>query len=489
MGELLGEKCAVAAVSINESTAEIAPDHIENAAELVREALFAMQHRGTEASGIAGMSESGELRHHRADGMVKDVYRQDDIDRLWSASAVGHNRYATSGSKCGKPQPVIDEAVGSAFAHNGNLPDTSVLQDHLALHNIRTSSLVDSEMMGLSLFQYIRQGYDIDEAAQLAYPLFRGAFSSVALHAPMRSTEQTTIAFRDAMGIRPLALGKIAGGYAVASETCGLDMIGATYERDVRPGEMIRMQGESISSTQLAEGQEKLDIFELVYFASPSSWLYGQRVNDVRYRSGVELAKQHPPIVDHENVVVIPVPETSIPAAEGYAAALNLRARRGIVKNQYSGRTFMQNSQQNRQEMLRRKHAPLEEVYAGRDVVLIDDSIVRLNTLPALVERMSAKARSVSVLLASPPVRFPDFYGIDTPSQDKLAAANLTIEQMRQRIPGCSYLGFLSLSGLITATGVQRDRFSLSCFTGEYPVDIGGRRREIRTPISMEAID
>jgi len=253
---------------------------------------------------------------------------------------------------------------------------------------------------------------------------------------------------------------------------------------------LITITGGEFESRQIAEGQDKLDILEMVYFASPASWLYGQRVNDVRYRSGVQLAAEHPPIADNpDNVIVIPIPETSTPAAEGYAATLGLQQRRAIIKNQYSGRTFIQPDQQARQDLLRRKHNPLYEIYKGKDVIVIDDSIVRLNTMPPLVDVIAAEAKSVTVLLASPPVRFPDFYGIDTPMQDELAAANYTVEEMRLQMPGCDYLGFLSLSKLIAATGISRDKFNLSCFTGEYPIGIGGRKKEIRTPVSMEYID
>jgi amidophosphoribosyltransferase len=231
-------------------------------------------------------------------------------------------------------------------------------------------------------------------------------------------------------------------------------------------------------------------MFEFVYFARHDSLLYGQRVNEVRRRFGEQLAEQHPPQMnDSDNVLVVPVPDTSIPAAEGYAEKLGLRHRQAIIKNRYIGRTFMQATDGLRNEQLRRKHNTIPEAIKGRDIILIDDSIVRLNTMPRLVKlAFVSGARSVSVLVASPPVRFPDYYGIDTPQQSELAAANMTVEQMREKT-GSRYLGFLSLSRMVKATGLRAEEFNLSCFNGDYPIGIGYRKNEVTAPISMEFAD
>ncbi|MBA3758343.1 amidophosphoribosyltransferase [Candidatus Saccharibacteria bacterium] len=470
------EKCAVAAI--------VSTDGETIASEMLYESLFAMQHRGPEASGMATHQADGSLKTHHRLGMVRDVYNQETIRELGGLSGIGHNRYSTSGSKLAHPQPFEDKAVGFAFSHNGNLPVTNYLETFLSKHHINPRHLNDSEMAGSAIAQYIRNGHDLPDATELAYPLFRGAFSCVAMH------DGVTVAFRDPKGIRPLALGSFEGGYAVASETAGLDIIDANYEREIKPGEMAIITEEGVEYKELAEGQSKLDMFEFVYFARHDSNLYGQSVNEVRRRLGEQLAEQHAPLMDNnDNTIVIPVPDTSVPASEGYAEKLGLLQREAIIKNRYIGRTFIQPSNGMRRQNLRRKHNIIPEAMKGRDVVLVDDSIVRMNTLPRLVElAKAAGAKSVSALIASPPVRFPDYYGIDTPKQSELAAANMTVEQMREQI-GCKYLGFLSLNRMVEATKMPAESFNLSCFTGEYPVGIGHHKAEIVSPVSMEYVD
>lgn len=474
----LNEKCAVAGVIISKPGA--------SAAALVYESLFAMQHRGSEASGIVSEATGGKFVHRRGLGMVVDVYGTADMAKLSGPVAVGHNRYSTSGTKDGHAQPVIDEQIGLALSVNGNLPSTAKLEAFLASHNIRTQGMNDVEMMGFAIAEYIRNGLNLPDAVAKAYPLFTGAFSAIAMHAGQ------LVAFRDAYGIRPLALGRLDGGFALASETCGLDIIDATYLREIEPGELAIITSKGLTSRQLANGQQKLDMFEFVYFARHDSRLYGQSVNEVRRRFGEQLAREHPPKAKHENTVVVPVPDTSIPASEGYADALGLRHVQALIKNRYIGRTFMQPTNTDRHKHLRRKHNIIPEAVQGKDVILIDDSIVRLNTMPRLVELMYASgAQSVSVLIASAPVRFPDFYGIDTPNQSELAAANMTIAQMKDKLGNskkCKDLGYLSLDGMVAATGMSASMFNLSCFTGEYPIDIGDHKRAIKKPVSMEGV-
>lgn len=473
----LNEKCAVAGV--------ITSKRGVNTAAMVYECLFAMQHRGVEASGIVSETTEGTLQSRREDGMVVDVYDAEDIARLSGPLAIGHNRYSTSGAKCGHAQPVVDKPIGLSLSVNGNLPSTKKLETFLARHGIRTIGMNDVEMMGYAVAQHIRMGHTLPEAIVLAYPLFTGAFSAVALH------NGTLAAFRDAHGIRPLALGKVEGGYALASETCGLDIIDATYIREIEPGEMIVITQDDVTSHTLAAGEYKLDMFEFVYFARHDSRLYGKSVNEVRRRFGEQLAREHPPVTANQsNIVVVPVPDTSVPAAEGYADALGLRHSQALIKNRYIGRTFMQPTHDSRRRQLRRKHNIVPEAVKGKDVILIDDSIVRLNTMPRLVDLVyTSGAASVSVLIASAPVRFPDFYGIDTPDQSELAAANMTITQMKEQLGSskkCVDLGYLSLQGMVAATGLPAHMFNLSCFTGDYPIDIGERKTEVHAPVSME---
>lgn len=472
------EKCAVTAAVV--TNGEIP------ASALVYESLYAMQHRGAEASGIVSQLSSGEIESRREDGLVRDVYSPKHIERMAGTLAIGHNRYSTSGRKKGHPQPSKVSATGSAFAHNGNLPVTQYLETSLSKHNIKTNQLNDSEKMALAIFHGIHSGHDLPTAVELAFPMFKGAFSCVAMH------DDLVVAFRDSRGIRPLALGKSDEGVIIASETCALDINGAVYEREVQPGEMVVVDTNGkIESRQLVDGESKLDIFEFVYFARHDSRLYGKSVNEVRRSFGYKLAEQHPPVTDDiENIVVVPVPDTSTPAAEGYAEKLGLNMKSAVIKNRYIGRTFMAPNQGQRKQQLRRKHNIIDEAVRGKDLILIDDSIVRLNTLPVLTQlAKAAGAKSVTALIASPPVRFPDYYGIDTPQQSELAAANMTIEQMRISLKDCIYLGFLSLQGMVEATGLPADQFNLSCFNGDYPIGIGHRKQEIYTPVSMECVD
>lgn len=469
------EKCAVGGVMLSEQEAD-------SASALLYETMFALQHRGDEASGMASKDPGKPLQSHRELGMVKDVYDGSSIARLTGQMAIGHNRYTTSGCNTEHPQPVVDESLGLALAHNGNIPDTSQLDGYLEQNNLLYGHRNDSEKIAISIAQQMRLGRDLPSAIEDVYPLATGAFSCVGIH------DNVLFAFRDPYGIRPLALGYRDGHWVVSSETCGLDILNAKYEREVRPGELVVISEDGkLEANQIAEGTNKLDMFEFVYFARHDSKLYGKSVNQVRRRFGEELAVMHGSLIDDaENVVVVPVPDTSIPEAEGYAQSLGLTHTQAIIKNRYIGRTFMQPSDQARKTQLRRKHNIISEAVRGKDVILIDDSIVRLNTLPNLVSRMQTiGAKTVSVLIGSPPVRFPDYYGIDTPDQSELAAANITVEQMKSKI-GCKFLGFLSVERMVKATGIPSDMFNLSCFTGEYPIDIGHNKKRIRTPVSME---
>jgi amidophosphoribosyltransferase len=482
------EKCAVAGVMLS-------PDEPDHASVYAYEVLFALQHRGDEATGMVSRDPGQPLVAHRELGMVKDVYNDVTIPRLVGSSVIGHNRYSTSGHKNlnenRHPQPVIDESIGEALAQNGNTPDAGKMDRLLESKNLLYGHLNDSEKMGVTLASFIRQGQDFPTAIENAYPYFTGAFSCVGLH------DNMMVAFRDSYGIRPLALGRFNNSWVVSSETCGLDILNAKYEREVQPGELIIITDDGkLESRQVAERKgDKLDIFEPVYFTRHDSKLRGKIVNEIRRRIGQKLAVEHGALYnDGEDVVVVPVPDTSVPMAEGYGHSLGLNVTQAIVKNRYIGRTFMQPTPEMRKRQLRRKHNIIgseEGPLRGKHVIMVDDSIVRLNTIPNLVSRMMGSqigAKSVSVLIGSPPVRFPDFYGIDTPSQDELPAANMTVEQMRRTMLDCRYLGFLPLSNLVEATGMPADMFNLSCFNGEYPIDIGHNLRNIRTPASMEYV-
>lgn len=469
------EKCAVVGVSTKKSDTE--------AAHTTYRALFALQHRGVEGSGIVS-TDGGTLISVRKPGMVRDVFHQSDIDNLQGAVAVGHNRYSTNGNRHAHLQPVLNKSIGFAFAHNGNIPDTTELETYLKKRGYITDQYNDSELFGNAVASKLHGGRTFNEAITEVGAITTGAYACVATHGG------DLVGFRDPHGIRPLEIGQLENGIILASETCALDTVGAKHIRSVKPGEIVTIRdGKIVQSHQFAEGVEQLDAFELVYFARHDSLLLGQRVDVVRRRFGAELAKNHQPKAARNNVIVTAVPDTSVPAAESYAAELGLPYKTAIIKNRYIGRTFMQPTQASRQDSLRLKHTMIPELVAGKDVVMIDDSIVRGNTLPRLVAlARELGAKTVTILIASPPIRYPDFYGVDTPSQDELMAANMTVEEMRQAI-GADYLGFLSVSALVQAIGVPRGQLNLAAFTGEYPVSIGSQQASVRKPISDEYID
>lgn len=455
-----------------------------DAARIAYQALFALQHRGVEGSGIV-TTDGSELRTVRSPGMVRDVYSDDEIGYLEGRLAVGHNRYSTSGGRNAHLQPVINDAIGFAFAHNGNIPDTESLEAYLTKRRYVTSQYNDSELFGNALASKLHGDRDIEAAVREVSELAIGAYACVATH------DGALFGFRDPHGIRPLELGQFDGGTMLASETCALDTVGAEHIRLVRPGELVIIRdGELVSSIQVAEATEHFDVFELVYFARHDSIMNGQRVNEVRRRFGEELARAHAPWqTTSDSVLVTAVPDTSVPAAEAYAESLGVPHQTAIIKNRYIGRTFMQPTQASRQSNLRLKHTIITERIKGRDVYLIDDSIVRGNTLPRLIALIKKSgAKSVSVLIASPPIRFPDFYGVDTPQQKDLMAANMTVEEMRNAI-GADYLGFLSVSAMVRATGMPKEALNLAAFTGEYPVSIGKQRMHISEPVSHEYMD
>jgi amidophosphoribosyltransferase len=429
--------------------------------------LFALQHRGQESSGIASATERG-LDRHAGEGLVAHVYREDDLARLKSNLAIGHNRYATSGGADGAHlQPIVDAEAGFAFAHNGNLPDTSVIERFLDEHRVEHLGLNDSQMMAAAIGHYMGQGRSLADAIEAAWPLFTGAFACVAM------SGDTLVAFRDECGIRPLAIGNLEDGYAVASETCAFDTIGAAYLRDVKPGELVAINAKGMTSRQVAKPRLKFDVFEFVYFARPDSMLLGRRVNEVRRELGRELAREFPIKAD----VVVPVPDSAVPVALGYAQESGIPFDHGFVKNRYIHRTFIRPTQEMRERDVKTKLNPVPEVVMGKDVIVIDDSIVRGTTTGKIVDMLhGAGARSVHVLVASPPVKYPDFYGINTPNQADLIAATKTVPEICAYI-GAQSLGYLSYEGMIRATGLPKSKLNLSCFDGVYPISIGERAK------------
>ncbi len=449
---------------VSEKCAVFGAYNIPRAAHVAKEALQALQHRGQAASGIASPIK-GKLARRGGEGMVAEAYSDGVLNILTGVIAVGHNRYPTSGGGGdGHPQPAIEANGRVAFAHNGNLALTTKLKHFLTIKHVAHTGLNDSELMARTIGTYIAAGETLAQAIALAYPLFTGAFSCVAV------TDDSLAAFRDSCGIRPLCVGTLAGGFVIASETCALDAIGATFVRDVDPGEMVLITADGITSYRLAAANPKSDLFELVYFASEHSMYHGQRICDIRGRLGERLAQEQPAKAD----IVCPVPNSAIPAAEGYAKASGLPYVLGLVRNpKYVKRTFIEPDQDARAAGVRAKLHADPSIVGGKRVVIVDDSIVRgTTTVPTVQMLRDAGATEVHLRISSPSVRYPDFYGTDIPDQTELLASRMSLAQMCEFL-GVDSLGFLSLEGTTSATGEPVSNFCTACFNGDYPIPIG----------------
>ena len=433
------------------------------AARLVHTGLWALQHRGQDGSGIVS-SAGRSLYAVRDSGLVAHVYDEVNMSRLRGHIAIGHNRYATSGASNAHVQPVVQPGSLFALAHNGNLPLLTKLRHFLKGRHLDTRQLNDSELMHLAIRIHLQDGLNLEQAIKNSFPLFTGAFSLLIM------TNTKLAAMRDRFGIRPLSIGQLGDGqYVVSSETCALDAVGATFVRDVRPGELVIIDQDGLHSYQLAKGETRLDIFEFIYFARPDSVLLGKNVNQVRQEFGRQLAREHQLSAD----VVIPIPDSGIPAALGYARQSGIPFDHGFVKNRYIHRTFIRPAQSLRERDVEIKLNALPNTLKDKRVIVIDDSIVRGTTSKKIVAMVrAAGAKAVHVLASSPPVRYPDYYGINTPSSSELVAAHCTQEQICDLI-GADTVGFLSLPGMIAATGLPENSLNTSCFTGIYPLPTG----------------
>ncbi len=439
--------------------------------------LFALQHRGQESSGIS-VSNGYGIETYKNVGLVAQVYNEETIKHLQGFAAIGHNRYSTSeGTGVKHAQPCNIKYGLLSLAHNGNLPSVTKLKEFLEGKDIATENSSDSELMAKALGYYLEHGHSIKEAVQKCWPLFTGAFCLTIL------TKDTLVAVRDAYGIRPLSMGSLGKNTTVfASETCAFNTIGAKFEREVLPGEMVIVNDQGIESVILEEPKLKFDIFEFVYFSRPDSNLLGKSVYEVRHNCGIKLFEE----CKIEADLIVPVPETAIPVATGYARASGIPLEMALIKNRYIHRTFIQPDQHSRELGVKMKLTPLPEVLKGKRVIVMDDSIVRGTTSRQLVKMLfDAGCTQVHMLISSPPVKFPDFYGIDTPKQKDLIAAHKTVEEIRKYL-GATSLYFLSLDGLINSTNLPKENFCLSCFNGEYPIDLGEKWKEIKQPEIVE---
>jgi amidophosphoribosyltransferase len=437
-----------------------------DAAAITALGLHALQHRGQEAAGIVAF-DGRRFHSERRLGLVGDHFSSAaTIERLPGAAAVGHVRYSTTGETILRNvQPLFAELDGGglAVAHNGNLTNGLTLRRELIRQGAICQSTSDTEAI-LHLVARSRRALILDRFIE-ALRQIEGAYALVAL------TNKKLIGARDPLGIRPLVLGELDGRPILASETCALDIIGAKFVRDVENGEIVVVSPEGVQSLKpFPPRAMRPCIFEYIYFARPDSIVHGRPVYDARKAMGAELAREAPAVAD----VVVPVPDSGVPAALGYAQACNLPFEMGIVRNHYVGRTFIQPTQAIRELGVRLKHNANRAAVAGKKIVLIDDSIVRGTTSVKIVQMMrEAGAREVHMRISSPPIAYPDYYGIDTPERDKLLAARMNLDEMR-RFVGADSLGFLSVDGIYRAMGYDRrdeanPQFTDHCFTGDYP--------------------
>jgi amidophosphoribosyltransferase len=431
--------------------------------------LYALQHRGQESAGIA-VSDGETITVVKDMGLVTQVFDERRLAPLEGHLAIGHVRYSTTGSSTWRnAQPVYRSVAEAGFAlgHNGNLTNTEELSNALGmLPGVLTS---DSELIGEMLVteyddetQTRSDGRDLEHALEKVLPRLAGAFSLVLMD------EAHLFGVRDAHGFRPLVLGKTEGGWVLASETAALDLVDAHYVRDVEPGEMVAIDAGGVRSIRFAEPTPQLCLFEFVYIARPDTQLYGHSVHAARQRMGEALARQAPAVAD----MVMPVPESGVPAAQGFARQAGIPYGDGFVKNRYVGRTFIQPSQKKRGTDVRLKLNPLRDNIKDKRLIVVDDSIVRGTTTRQIIALLrEAGATEVHFRVSSPPYRWPCFYGLDTGKRSDLLAADMEIGEIAQYL-GVDSLAYLDLDHLVEATESPRESFCTACFTGDYPVPV-----------------
>jgi len=446
----------------------------EEVAKLTYYGLYALQHRGQESAGIA-TSDGKRINVYKDMGLVSQVFDETILNTLTGHIAVGHCRYSTTGgSTWANAQPTLGATAGGtvALAHNGNLTNSADLFDkviekfgrpergELAQGNTTDTALVTALLAG-------EPGQTLEERAMELLPKLRGAFCFTFMD------EGTLYAARDESGVRPLVLGRLERGWVVASETAALDIVGASFVREIEPGEFIAVDENGLRTQRFAEKKPAGCVFEYVYLARPDTAINGRSIHAARVEMGRRLAAEHPVEAD----LVIPTPESGTPAAIGYAEASGIPYGQGLVKNAYVGRTFIQPSQTIRQLGIRLKLNPLKEVVRGKRLVVIDDSIVRGNTQRALVRMLrEAGAAEVHVRISSPPIKWPCFYGIDFASRAELIANGIGIADVCASL-GADSLGYISEDGMIEATEQPREKLCTACFTGQYPIELPDAER------------
>jgi len=441
----------------------------EEVSKLTYFGLYALQHRGQESAGIA-TSNGKKLLVYKDMGLVSQVFSESALESLVGHVAIGHTRYSTTGSSSWRnAQPTLGKTASGtvALGHNGNLTNTSELLDILRANYPDQS---DNEITGgnttdtavLTALLAGNPDNSLENTAMELLPKVKGAFSLVFMD------EQTLYAARDPQGVRPLVLGRLERGWVVASETAALDIVGASFVREVEPGELIAIDENGLRAKQFASPKRAGCVFEYVYLARPDTSINGRNVYDARVEMGRALAKEYPVEAD----LVIPTPESGTPAAIGFSQESGIPYGHGLVKNAYVGRTFIEPSQTIRQLGIRLKLNPLREVIKGKRIIVVDDSIVRGNTQRALVQMLrEAGAKEIHVRISSPPITWPCFYGVDFATRAELIATGLAPDEVRMSI-GADSLGYLSKEGMIQASEQKEGELCTACFTGTYPIEL-----------------
>jgi amidophosphoribosyltransferase len=434
----------------------------EKVPHLVYYGLYALQHRGQESAGIA-VSHNGQIDYHKDMGLVPEVFTNDVFNKLKGDIGIGHVRYSTTGdSHPENAQPLVAKYKKGtiALAHNGNLVNAEALREILEDEGVIFQTSTDSEVIVNLLARYYKNG--IVNSVKKVMEVLKGAFAVVI------NTDNKLIGIRDPYGLRPLCIGKLEDGYMLASETCALDAAGAEFVRDVEPGEIVVIDSNGLESIKRDKWCRKnLCVFELIYFARPDSSIDGINVYMSRNEAGRILAKEAPVDAD----IVIGVPDSGTPAAIGFAEESGIPYGIGLIKNKYVGRTFIQPKQELREQGVKIKLNVLKENVAGKRVVMVDDSIVRGTTSRRIVDMLKkAGAKEVHVRVSSPPVKYPCYFGIDTPYRKYLVGAMKTIDEIREMI-NADTLAYLSMEGLLKSTGHDKG-FCLACLNGDYPMEV-----------------
>ena len=441
----------------------------EEVAKLTFFALYSLQHRGQESAGIA-TSDGKKILVYKDMGLVSQVFSETALESLIGHIAVGHNRYSTTGaSHWRNAQPTLGRTSEGtvALAHNGNLTNTADLLDLLKARypDQNQNEITGGNTTDTAVLTALMAGdldHTLEATALELLPRVQGAFCLVFMD------ETTLYAARDPQGVRPLVLGRLERGWVVASETAALDIVGASFVREVEPGELIAIDENGLRSTRFAETKRAGCVFEYVYLARPDTSINGKNVYDARVEMGRTLAREYPVEAD----LVIPTPESGTPAAIGYSQESGIPFGHGLVKNAYVGRTFIQPSQTIRQRGIRLKLNPLKEVIRGKRIIVVDDSIVRGNTQRALVQMLrEAGAAEIHIRISSPPITWPCFYGIDFATRAELIATGLGVDEVRQSI-GADSLGYLTKDGMVAATEQPESQLCTACFTGKYPISL-----------------